>query len=88
MHDLYEGIVPYELKLLICYCINRKYFTIDELNGRMERYGFEDNKPRLFDPSHVQNVISNLNVDKMNLEDVICNNSNYFSNFVRFYFII
>ena len=54
MHDLYEGIVPYELKLLICYCINRKYFTIDELNGRMERYGFEDNKPRLFDPSLVR----------------------------------
>lgn len=50
MHDLYE------LKLLLCHCINQKYFTIDELNGRMERYGFEDKKPRPFDPSLVRNA--------------------------------
>ena len=56
MHDLYEGIVPYELKLLIRYCINQKYFTVDELNGRMERYHFEGNKPRPFDPSLVRNT--------------------------------
>lgn len=32
MHDLYEGIVPYELKLLICHCVQEGYFTIGELN--------------------------------------------------------
>ena len=51
MHDFYEEILSYEMKLLLCYCVDKKYFTIDELNGRMERYGFEDNKPRPFDPS-------------------------------------
>ena len=60
MHDLYEGIVPYEMKVLLCYCINQKYFTIDELNGRMERFGFTDNKPRPFDPSLVRNTSSKI----------------------------
>ena len=53
MHDLYEGVVPYEIKLLLCHCINNNYFTIDELNGRIDRYGFQDNKPRHFDPTHI-----------------------------------
>ena len=60
MHDLYEGIVPNEMKLLLCYCINQKYFTIDELNGRMETFGFTDNKPRPFDPSLVRNTFSKI----------------------------
>ena len=60
MHDLYEGIVPYEMKVLLCYCINQKYFTIDELNGRMEGFGFTDNKPRPFDPSLVRNTSSKI----------------------------
>ena len=51
MHDLYEGVVPYEMKLVLNYCINQKFFTIDELNGRIERYGFKNNKPRSFDAS-------------------------------------
>ena len=53
MHDLYEGIVPYELKLLLQHCVSCKYFTIDELNERIERTSFAKNKPRLIDPSAV-----------------------------------
>ena len=50
MHDLYEGIVPYELKLLLCYCLDQTFFTVDELNGRIDRFGFPtDSKPRLID---------------------------------------
>ena len=29
MHDLFEGVVPYELKLLIRHCVCFKYFTIE-----------------------------------------------------------
>ena len=42
MHDLYEGVVPYEIKLSLCHCINNNYFTIDELNGTMDRCGFKE----------------------------------------------
>ena len=56
MHDLYEGVVPYELKLLLRHCISNKYFTLDELNGRIEQYGFDCNEPRLLDPSIIRNT--------------------------------
>ena len=49
MHDLYEGVIPYEMKLLICYYIDQKYFTIEDLNERIEKFGFTDNKPRPLD---------------------------------------
>ncbi len=60
MHDLYEGVVPYEMKLLIIYCIHKKFFTIDELNSRIERFGFECNKPRPFDPALLRNSDSKI----------------------------
>ena len=50
MHNLYEGIVPFELKLLLQHCVSRNYFTIDELNRRMESFPFAGNKPRHIDP--------------------------------------
>ena len=58
MHDLYEGIVPYEMKLLLCHCVSHGYFTIDELNERMDRYGFTDNQPCPIDPSVIRNCES------------------------------
>ena len=30
MHDIFEGVVPYELKLLLCHCVQQRYFTIGE----------------------------------------------------------
>ena len=50
MHDLYEGVVPFELKLLLQHCVSRKYFTIDELNNRLSSFPFVCNEPRPIDP--------------------------------------
>lgn len=50
MHDLYEGVVPYELKLLLRHCVHAKYFTIEELNERIEGYDFGSNSPVPIDP--------------------------------------
>lgn len=55
MHDLYEGVVPYELKLLLRHCISNGYFSMNEINGRIERYGFDCNEPRLLDPAIIRN---------------------------------
>ena len=49
MHDLFEGILPYELKLLIQHCIHSKYFTINLLNERINAYDFVSNRPTLID---------------------------------------
>lgn len=49
MHDLFEGIVPYELRLLICHCVQQKYFTINVLNERISTYDFGNYKPTLID---------------------------------------
>ena len=48
-HDLFEGVVPYELKLLIQHCIHSKYFTINLLNERINAYDFVSNRPSLID---------------------------------------
>ena len=49
MHDLFKGIAPYELKLLLCHCVHQKYFSIDDLNERINVYDFGTNKPALID---------------------------------------
>lgn len=49
MHDLFEGVVPYELKRLLLHCIQKKYFTLDTLNDRIERFDFVSNKPSRLD---------------------------------------
>lgn len=49
MHDLYEGIVPYEMKLLLQHCVNSKYFTINELNRRILQFGFDGTLPQPLD---------------------------------------
>lgn len=40
MHDLFEGVVPYEMKLLLTHLVNAKYFTISTLNDRLRRFDF------------------------------------------------
>ena len=40
MHDLFEGVVPYEMKLLIMHLVNEKYFTMVTFNDRLRRYDF------------------------------------------------
>ena len=50
MHDLFEGVVPYELKLLLCHCVHAKYFTVRKLNERIKEYDFGCNIPVPIDP--------------------------------------
>ena len=33
MHDLFEGVVQYEIKLLLLHCIKEKYFVLSEFNN-------------------------------------------------------
>ena len=49
MHDLFEGVVPLQMKLLLCHCVSQKYFTIEELNERITAFDFLDNKPSEID---------------------------------------
>ena len=46
MHVLLEGLVPYETKLLLKVLIGAKFFTLKELNNRIENfdYGYMDKK--------------------------------------------
>ena len=32
MDDLFEGVVPYQMRLLICHCVGENFFTIEEVN--------------------------------------------------------
>lgn len=49
MHGLFEGAVPYELKLLICHRVLSKFFTTEALNERINAYDFGSNAPALID---------------------------------------
>ena len=40
MHDLFEGVVPNEMKLLLGHCVQEKFFTIRELNERILTFDF------------------------------------------------
>ena len=48
MHDLFEGVVKYELLLFLPYCVSKRYFTIKELNMRLKGYDFgNEDKPSM-----------------------------------------
>ena len=40
MHDLFEGVIPYELKLLLQHCIIKSYITLSTLNHRLKAFDF------------------------------------------------
>lgn len=40
MHDLFEGVVALEIKLLLTNLVTAKYFTIATLNDRLKRFDF------------------------------------------------
>lgn len=54
MHDLYEGVLPYELKLLLQYCVQENFFSIQEVNDRISKYDFLKKKPTLLDPAIIR----------------------------------
>jgi len=48
-HDMmHDGVVQYEIKLLICHCIDHKYFTLEDYNWRIINFDYgcsENDKP-------------------------------------------
>lgn len=40
MHDLYEGVVPHEIKLLLNYCARENFFDIEFFNSRLKAFDF------------------------------------------------
>lgn len=59
MHDIFEGIAPLEVKLVLDQLINDGYFTLHELNQRITSfsYGFTDarNRPSLIQVTSLRN---------------------------------
>lgn len=57
MHDLLEGVVKYDLGLLLSYFIKKKYFTLNLLNSRIMAFDYNDNdknsKPPEILESHI-----------------------------------
>lgn len=45
MHDLFEGVVPKHMQLLLCHCVGKKYFNIEQLNSRIRSFDFLHNTP-------------------------------------------
>ena len=35
MHDVFEGIAPLEIKLLLRYCVENNFFTLSHYNDRL-----------------------------------------------------
>ena len=48
MHDLFEGVVPFELGLIINNLISKNYITLSQLNYKIKysKFGFHDNENR------------------------------------------
>lgn len=56
MHDIFEGVVHYELKLFLHYCTSKKIFTVETLNSRLQGYDFgTEDKPSLIDSASLDN---------------------------------
>lgn len=56
MHVLLEGVIPYELKLLLThYIVQKKYFSCSQLNDRMQSFEYSNqeasDKPSPIKPS-------------------------------------
>lgn len=45
MHDLFEGVVPNHMSLLICHCVRNKFFSVEELNGRIHAFDYLNDRP-------------------------------------------
>ena len=40
MQNLYAGIVPHEMKLLVNYCVSKEYFDLNTLNSHLNAFDF------------------------------------------------
>lgn len=58
MHVLLEGLLPYELALLLTYCIQiKKYFTLSWINSQIESFPYtsltDSSKPEIIQRKHI-----------------------------------
>jgi hypothetical protein len=64
MHDLFEGVIPYELKLLIQYLVGKSYLQLDTLNHRLNSfdYGYSElgDKPAPIDEGKIRQSASQM----------------------------
>ena len=56
MHDLFEGVVPLNILLLLEYCIAKKFFTMNDFNDRINNFDFIEDKPALIDQKIFKNI--------------------------------
>jgi len=63
MHDLLEGVVPFEMSLILKYCISKGYFTLEELNSILASWKYgpldKENKPVPISPTFVDAIKQN-----------------------------
>lgn len=66
MHDLLEGVMPYELKLLLRHCTAKSYFRIDSLNQRLSAfdYGYSEIGDKPAAVHDETNCVSNMALSK------------------------
>ena len=60
-HDLFEGILSDILKLLICYCVGSKFFTLNQLNKCIKEHPYADTD-KVNKPSQVMSTLNKFNV--------------------------
>lgn len=60
MHDLFEGVVPCHMKLLLTHCVQEGFFTLEELNERICAFDFLKNKPSEIDSNLCRHAQSKL----------------------------
>lgn len=46
MHDLLEGVVQYELKLVFQYLVNKKYLSLETLSQRIQSFNYIERRNR------------------------------------------
>ena len=52
MHDIFEGVVHYELKLFLQYWQSKHLLSISTLNNRIRGYDFgSEDRPSIIDPA-------------------------------------
>lgn len=72
MHNLFEGVVPYEMKLLLRHCIQERYFSLELFNDRLDRYDFHHNKPTLIDERVLNNADRKIRQSASQMMTLVC----------------
>lgn len=58
MHDLFEGVAQYEIKVLLLYCLKKKFFSLEKLNHKLLDfdYGYTEvaDKPVPLTSQHIR----------------------------------